>query len=310
MKRLIHWSLHLLIAIQLVSCSLNPTKPAPAVRELDVPTAARDDDEPLRHRLVVLPFTTKAGVDVGESLESIRRTFLRELNQEGHYVLINSEDLREDLNGLRNNNGEYDMAAVAKLGLTAGGTAVLEGRVESVQVKRSGSAVGLFRQVKSKVVATVRFRMFATRNGREILNQVKSSELEDGNTRFVDRSARTPEEDAAAVKEAVQIAFLNIMPLVGQTLDKLVWEGRVALISGERIFLNAGRLSGLQVGDILKVTEEGEEVYDPQSGRFIGKAPGRMKGTVEVVSYFGKDGAIAIVLSGSGFKENDRVEAY
>jgi hypothetical protein len=82
------------------------------------------------------------------------------------------------------------------------------------------------------------------------------------------------------------------------------------MVSGERVFINAGRLSGLQVGDILKVTEEGDDVYDPENGRFIGTAPGRLKGTIEVVSYFGRDGAIAVVHSGSGFQENDRVELY
>ena len=46
------------------------------------------------------------------------------------------------------------------------------------------------------------------------------------------------------------------------------------------------------------------------SGGFIGKAPGRMKGTIEIVSYFGKDGAIGIIHSGSGFNENDLVEIY
>ena len=84
----------------------------------------------------------------------------------------------------------------------------------------------------------------------------------------------------------------------------------MALIEGSRIFLNAGRISGLNMGDILKVTAKGEEIYDPESGDFIGTAPGRMKGTLEVVSYFGTDGAIAVVHSGSGFRENDSVELY
>ena len=84
----------------------------------------------------------------------------------------------------------------------------------------------------------------------------------------------------------------------------------MALVKGDRIYLNAGRISGIQIGDILKVTEDGEDVYDPESGSLIGRVPGRLKGTVEVVSYFGKDGAIGIVHSGSGFHENDRVELY
>jgi hypothetical protein len=39
-------------------------------------------------------------------------------------------------------------------------------------------------------------------------------------------------------------------------------------------------------------------------------APGRFKGFLKVVDFFGEDGAIAIVHSGAGFQEKDRVEAY
>lgn len=105
-------------------------------------------------------------------------------------------------------------------------------------------------------------------------------------------------------------AFLDFTPQIVATMDKMIWEGRVAALSGDRIFLNVGRVSGIQIGDILRVSDEGDEIYDPQSGNYIGKVPGRLKGTLEVVSYFGQDGAIAIVHSGAGFKENDRVELY
>jgi hypothetical protein len=71
-----------------------------------------------------------------------------------------------------------------------------------------------------------------------------------------------------------------------------------------------GKVSGLQVGDILKVSEDGEDVYDPQTGNYIGGVPGRLKGTLEVISYFGQDGSIAVIHSGSGFKENDKIELY
>ena len=99
------------------------------------------------------------------------------------------------------------------------------------------------------------------------------------------------------------------MPII-RAIEKISWEGRIATIQGERIFINAGRLTGIQLGDILRVTEEGREIYDPASGELIGKVPGRMKGTVEIISYFGKDGAIGLIHSGSGFTENDRVDLY
>ena len=103
---------------------------------------------------------------------------------------------------------------------------------------------------------------------------------------------------------------MDFTPQILATMDKMSWEGRIAALSGDRIFLNVGRISGLQIGDILKVSDEGDEIYDPQSGNYIGKVPGRLKGTLEVVSYFGQDGSIAVIHSGAGFRENDRIELY
>lgn len=49
--------------------------------------------------------------------------------------------------------------------------------------------------------------------------------------------------------------------------SKLDWLGRVAKIIGTRIYVNAGRTSGINLGDILKVVTEGQEIYDPESGQ-------------------------------------------
>jgi hypothetical protein len=105
-------------------------------------------------------------------------------------------------------------------------------------------------------------------------------------------------------------SFIDFNPAILDTMSKMNWEGRIAVINGDRVYLNVGRISGVNVGDILKVTEDGDEIYDPQTGGYIGKVSGRLKGTLEVVSYFGQDGAVAIIHSGAGFKENDRVELY
>src|SRR5690606_41915091 len=101
-----------------------------------------------------------------------------------------------------------------------------------------------------------------------------------------------------------------IGPQLTAALRRWRWSGRIARVRGEKININAGRISGLQVGDLLKVLGPGQDGFDPQTGNFVGRAEGRMKGTIEIVSYFGKDGAIGVVHSGADFRENDRVEMY
>jgi hypothetical protein len=190
-----------------------------------------------------------------------------------------------------------------------GVAAVIEGKILDVRARSAGDAVGFIRRSKALVETQTRLRAFAGKNGKEILNQIRSASEEASSTHYMEDGGRAS-EDPELVKQSVRKAFMNGMPELVRAIEKLNWEGRVAMISGEKIYVNAGRLSGIQIGDVLKITEDGEDVYDPETGKFIGTAPGRMKGTVEVVSYFGKDGAISLIHSGSGFKENDRVELY
>jgi hypothetical protein len=84
----------------------------------------------------------------------------------------------------------------------------------------------------------------------------------------------------------------------------------VLRIDGTRIYLNSGRRTGILVGDVLKVIEHPREIVDPQSGDLVGEAPGRMKGTVKVIQYFGSDGAIAVLQSGGGIFPGDQVELF
>jgi hypothetical protein len=115
-------------------------------------------------------------------------------------------------------------------------------------------------------------------------------------------------ENRRKIEEELLQLLKESMTEMSQVAGRLGWEGRVALIQGNKVYLNVGEKSGLRVGDLLRVSQLGDEVYDPQSGKWIGRTPGRMKGTVEVVGFFGEDGAIAVIHSGGGFQVNDRVQ--
>jgi hypothetical protein len=224
---------------------------------------------------------------------------------------VDSQDLKLDLT-TQMKDGEYDLPEVAKAASGLGIAAILEGKVMDLKVSRKAEPVGLFRQVKTKFEASVRVRIALARTGKEILNTTKTVTLDEAQTRVAENvnADRMLQSNPEVLEKLVSDAFLDFAPQISAVLSKLSWEGRIAAINGDRIFLNVGKISGLQVGEILRVTEEGDEIFDPQTGNFIGKSPGRLKGTLEVISYFGQDGAISIIHSGAGFKENDRVEQY
>ena len=284
---------------------------APKAIVQDVPFQARDNNNGMpRKRVMVLPFLNDTKNRSQRITDAAREAMVRSLRRSDDFVVIGNSDFPKDLNGFLKNN-EYDLEQIGKLAGSMGLASVIEGKVLEVKAHKLGDEVGLLKSIRAQVEASVQLRVWATKNNKHIYSDVRVATIEDTTTRFGQRSLIGQlEEDPALVEAAVSKAVQSSIIRISQSLEKLSWEGRVALVKGDRIYLNAGRLSGLQVGDILKVTEEGEDVFDPESGALIGRVPGRMKGTVEVVSYFGRDGAIAVVHSGSGMGENDIVETY
>ena len=87
------------------------------------------------------------------------------------------------------------------------------------------------------------------------------------------------------------------------------WSARVIKVEKKRILINAGRLSGLQAGQNLRIYAKGTEITDPNSKLSLGKAQGALKGTVKVVDFFGLDGAICEPLAAGKFTQDDMVKA-
>lgn len=264
-----------------------------------------------RKRVMVLPFLD-ANPTRGADLKAVaHRALITDLNKSGEVIAIDSRELAVDLSRSLK-SGQYDMTQILEAAKKLGVNAILEGKVQDIRIKRSADNVGLVRQLSTVFEVVGQVRVVTVRNGKEVFNTIKTVTVEEKGVRVAER-VETDKYLAAnprLVEVIVKDAFLDFTPQVLGSLDKVTWEGRIAAINGDRIYLNVGRVSGLQVGDLLRVSEEGGDVYDPEGGGHIGRVPGRQKGTLEIISYFGQDGSIAVVHSGSGFRENDRVELY
>lgn len=260
-----------------------------------------------RKRLAVLPILDASGSLSPEMRERIRQAWMRELG-----VISLAVDGRELASEKFLVGNEYKLQELAQSLSTSSVAMIAEVRVEKLSAERSAEEVGILRQVKSKLMAQIRVRAVAVRTQKEVINTTKTLSLEDSGRRLPEGTtvASLLQSQPEVMESILGDGLREFVPSLASVLASMEWEGRVAMISGDRIFLNVGQLSGVQIGDILKVSAEGEEISDPRTGRVIGKAPGRVKGTLEVVSYFGQDGAITVVHSGAGFQVNDKVEPY
>ena len=112
-----------------------------------------------------------------------------------------------------------------------------------------------------------------------------------------------------AVLKAIDLSLDDVLDGFLRQLDLLDWTTTIARIDGENIYLNAGKLSGIRIGDTLEVFSPGKEIFHPSTNLSLGWTTGRLKGAVRVTDLFGVDAAVAKSVQGSGFSSDDVVRS-
>ncbi len=302
--------LALILGFALSGCSaLFPhenQKTSRADEEAKEPKEEKAGNNQPKRRILVLGFLNRTAFQ-GEALEPVVWDVLkRAIAQNPQIVLVPESEFGQSLPH-NPESSEYDLAKVFRVARNHGIAGVLGGVVEDIAVGEGGDDVGLFRSRQYNVRATMRMQLFDTRSELEIFNRTDSADVtEELTTIFGSRSPTASDPDR--VKGAVQKASEKLAAELPPYLKRVEWIGRVAKIDLHRYYINAGELSGIRVGQLLKVYGEGTPVKDEISNTFLGIAPGPFKGILKIVDYFGNDGAVAVVHSGAGFRERDRVE--
>lgn len=206
---------------------------------------------------------------------------------------------------------QIKVAQLVREGRRLGVAVILVGRVSKIVFRQKGDHVGIFRKKEALAAVEVEFKVFDVQSGREILADTQYGEvLGTSLVVFEDQKMQSPAYRADLIKGALRESIAKVIPSVLTSIDKLSWQGRIARVQAEKIFINAGKSTGLLPGDILTVQSQGDDIYDPVTGIFIGRAQGHSKGTVEVMDFLGSDGAIAKIHSGGNFQEGDVVQLY
>jgi hypothetical protein len=266
---------------------------------------------PLRKKVALLTFFNESPIG-GEDLaiiatEELRREILRSreflIDPESEKIFGSSREIYA--------GGGVKLSQLARKARMSGVNIVIFGRIKEARVRQKSDEVGFVRKVKSMAETYVEVKVYDVLGNKELLSTVVDGNMSDDNFRFY----KSDGDDNLAYRQdllrySIQMAVRKASPQVVKIGSKIDWMGRVAKIIGTRIYLNAGRSSGIHIGDILRVITEGQEVYDPESGAMIGISQGEVKGTLEVIDYIGQDGAICILHSGGSVTEGDFVQLY
>jgi len=107
--------------------------------------------------------------------------------------------------------------------------------------------------------------------------------------------------------KAIDLAIEIIAEDLLRTILSIDWHARIASIDGEKVYINAGRLSGLERGGILSVYAPGEQIIDSKTQAPLGRVKGSYKGDLEVFELFGVDACWAKIKKGGNFSPSDLV---
>lgn len=280
---------------------LNPAGPIKKVTDFNT----------IKKKVALLSFFNESNIG-GDDLaylatDEFRRELIKSrefiLDPEGEAIFGTSKEIYA--------GGGIKLAQLSRKAKMSGVNIVIFGRIKEARVRQKNDEVGFVRKVKSMAETFLEVKVFDVLNNKELYSETLDGNISDDNMRFYQEAS---EENLAYRQEllrySVKSAARKFVPSVIRVGSKLDWLGRVAKIIGTRMYINAGRESGINLGDILKVITEGQEVYDPESGAMIGMSPGEVKGTLEVVDFFGVDGAVCILHSGGSVTEGDFVQLY
>jgi len=107
--------------------------------------------------------------------------------------------------------------------------------------------------------------------------------------------------DARARDAAISATLAKLSADVRAVSALLTWYGRVVSVDGNRVYINAGRESGLAKGSVLNIYHGGKVVER------LGFAPGPKVGVLEVEGFVGTDGAFGTVKGGGTVQASDLV---
>jgi hypothetical protein len=265
---------------------------------------------PLRKRAVLLPFWNNTPIK--GSFEVRGKNALRELLLEQNRLnIVDERDISLRSQDFFLDPERLNVAHVADNGRKWGVSLVVLGRISKIAFRRKDDDVGLLRPSAAKAAATVELRLVDVAQAKEIaLGQGTGMSENSALNLFGEAPEDTEAFRNEIVTEALADAIRKALPALNKEIDRIQWRGKVAKISGAKIYVNAGRATGLQIGDILKISSQGQDIFDPDTGLFLGRTGGDLKGTLEVVEFFGEDGAIARVHSGGNFVEGDTIQLY
>jgi curli biogenesis system outer membrane secretion channel CsgG len=244
---------------------------------------------------------------IGEAAAEILGTILQKTER---FIVIPQQDLQSILAQQRLGTSDViNPETAAKMGQIMGLNAIVTGSITAYSETEEGYDYLVSKGKKQIARVTVDYRIVDTTTGAQLLADSGAGIYEKSVGSVLGmgtKAAYDPDLRDGALRDALNKAMVNMMKQLG----KRKWNGRVAQVDGNNLYINAGQKSGLNVGEKLDVFRPGKEIIDPVTKQNLGSTENKIGQALVQQNDLGDqaDLSIAVPTSGTGFKPGDIVK--
>ena len=259
---------------------------SPVGQEVQVMSVSRGSGSVLKNKVLVAHFddrTPDADAAVGDWMA---QKLMKEVDRRSQKILfVDYQMAREFLEARGIPPAEFEAPGTLRiLNEVFGVKAVVVGQLSGPYVFTAKGGSG---DEISSAVIKVDVRMFDALNGKTLKTLSASNPI------LSSRERGSFSEEKAKLR-AIDFTVADLGGQLSRELDGLDWSCRVVKVEGEELYLNAGKLTGLRVGDRL-------EVFSPGDGEGR-KEPGAQ---IQISGFLGTDASMAKSTNGRHPEVND-----
>ncbi|MBW1659789.1 MAG: hypothetical protein JRJ48_04765 [Deltaproteobacteria bacterium] len=250
----------------------------------------------MKKTVVLLPVEDQTGSMTKEKEARFTQTINNHLAQTNQAETLGPTVLKTFMDKKWWSKGAVDQDLLAQAGTTLGIQAFVKVKIDRLEIiHQIGTGNGDY-----KATLALTLTVFDGLSGYKIY---KSS------INVLPDEIPSAKSSSEAVETALKVAANKVALSVVIPLSKLEWFTHVVRVEKKKIYILGGRNNGLYVGDLLNVYDKpGKEIFNQLTGEFLGREPGKFKGRIQLVEFFGVNAAIAKPVLGESFKVGDFVK--
>jgi len=179
--------------------------------------------------------------------------------------------------GFQHFSGLVDPSTAVQLGKMVGANFVVTGSITGISSRSKGGVhIGPVTVGSGATLVTLTVRIVDVQTGEILYSEVKQEKASRSAVGLAIGGFDAYSQTSQDIISAVNVACEEIVATFVQRMDEGIGElasrpleGYVVQVSGDTLYLNLGRDSGIKVGDLVRIYHPGKAIIDPKTGEVL-----------------------------------------